>query len=899
MPPLHQFTTKAKEAIKKAHELAIERGQNNVNAMHLLAALLAQEESNVVALLDRLEIDTVLLTDSVLESIEVADGHNTVAPSYQMFLTGDLAQTIEHSLKIATEMKDNFVSTEHLFIALLDIKNQASELLDQFKIDRIALVKAIQEFRTNKNTDGNINKKMRMLSKYTRNLTKLAREDKLDPVIGRDSEILRIMQILSRRTKNNPILLGEPGTGKTAIVEGLANRIAKGDVSESLKDKEIVSLDIGSLLAGTKYRGEFEERVKNILKEVEKAEGRIILFIDEIHTIVGAGAIDQNGDFAQLLKPALARGELRALGATTLKEYQKYIEKDPALARRFQPVYVDEPSPQDAIAILRGLKEKYELYHSVHITDDAIVSAVNFSIRYITNRQLPDKAIDLLDEACSALRMTLENKPTVLEESHRKIMRLEIEREALRKDIEKSAEKGSELKTAKTRIKSIEAEIANVQEQTQELETKWMTEKTLLQEISKIKKDLETLRLEAESAEARADLGRAAEIRYGHLPTLQKELEAKMSRLKKLQKSRRILKEEITAEDIAEVVARWTGVPLTKMLEQEREKLMHMEDELHKRVVGQQEAIEKIAHVVRRNRAGIGDPNRPIGSFLFLGPTGVGKTELTKTLAEFMFNDDRALIRVDMSEYMERHSVSKLIGSPPGYVGHDESGQLTEAVRHRPYAVILFDEIEKAHPEVFNVLLQVLDDGRLTDAKGRVINFKNSIIVMTSNIGSEYIQKMETIGFHNNTEEKEYVQTKEKVEDALKEHFRPEFLNRIDEIVVFDILSPEAIKQIVSIRINVVLSRLAEKGIIVTVGEDALSYLAKVGYNPHYGARPLNRLIQTKILNPIAERIIARTINEGDTVDVSMNGEETIVSVSTKKHRRISSFARNKEVHTS
>jgi ATP-dependent Clp protease ATP-binding subunit ClpB len=884
MPPLNQFTTKAKEAIKRAHELAIERGQNNVNTMHLLASLLVQEDSNVITLLDRLEVDTTLLTDSVLESIEAVETQTTVAPSYQMFLTGDLAQAIEHSLKVAAEMKDTFVSTEHLFIALLDIKNQASELLDQFKIERPTLIETVLEFRTNKNPEHG-NKKMRMLSKYTRNLTKMAREDKLDPVIGRDTEIMRIMQILSRRTKNNPILLGEPGTGKTAIVEGLANRIAKGDVSESLKDKEIVSLDIGSLLAGTKYRGEFEERVKNILKEVEKADGKIILFIDEIHNIVGAGAVDQNGDFAQLLKPALARGELRALGATTLKEYQKHIEKDPALARRFQPVYVDEPNQQDAIAILRGLKEKYELYHSVHITDDAIVAAVQFSIRYITNRQLPDKAIDLLDEACSALRMTLENKPAILEEAQRKIMRLEIEREALRKDIEKATGKANELKTAKIRIKAIEADIADVQERTKELETKWLTEKTLLQEISKIKKDLETLRLEAESAEARADLGRAAEIRYGHLPTLQKELEGKMGRLKKLQKSRRILKEEITQEDIAEVVARWTGVPLTKMLEQEREKLMQMEGQLHKRVVGQQEAIEKISHVVRRNRAGIGDPNRPIGSFLFLGPTGVGKTELTKALAEFMFNDDKALIRVDMSEYMERHSVSKLIGSPPGYVGHDESGQLTEAVRHRPYSVILFDEIEKAHPEVFNVLLQVLDDGRLT---GRVVNFKNSIIIMTSNIGSEFIQKMETIGFHNNNEEREYVQTKEKVEGALKDHFRPEFLNRIDEIIVFDILSPESIKEIVGIRAAAVLSRLAEKGITVTMTDETLSYLARVGYNPHYGARPLNRLIQNKILNPIAERIIARTINDGDTVTVSMNGEETIVSVHSKK--RLSSF---------
>lgn len=896
IPPLNQFTTKAKETIKRAHELAIERGQNSVSTLHLLTALLVQEESNIISLLERLDIDTILLTDSVLEGIETVEGSTTVAPSYQMFLTADLAQVIEQSLKVAAEMKDNFVSTEHLFVALLDSTNQATELLNRFKIDRKALVNAVQEYRTNKGVDTGASKKMRMLSKYTRNLTALAREDKLDPVIGRDSEIMRIMQILSRRTKNNPILLGEPGTGKTAVVEGLANRIAKGDVSESLKDKEIVSLDIGSLLAGTKYRGEFEERIKNILKEVERAEGKIILFIDEIHNIVGAGTSEGTGDLAQLLKPALARGELRAIGATTLKEYQKYIEKDPALARRFQPVFVEEPTPDDTIAILRGLKEKYELYHGVHITDDAIVAAVTLSTRYITNRFLPDKAIDLLDEASSALRMTLENKPTILEEAHRKIMRLEIEREALRKDIE--AQTG--VKVAKDRIKDIEAEIANVTEKTKELEMKWKNEKSTLQDIGKIKKDLDTLRIEAEGAEMRADLGRAAEIRYGHIPMLQKDLETKALKLKKLQKTRRVLKEEITAEDIAEVVARWTGVPLTKMLEEEREKLVHMEAELNKRVVGQNEAIEKIANVIRRNRAGIGDPNRPIGSFLFLGPTGVGKTELTKTLAEFMFNDEKALIRVDMSEYMERHSVSKLIGSPPGYVGHDESGQLTESVRHRPYSVVLFDEVEKAHPEVFNVLLQVLDEGHLRDAKGRLVNFKNTVIVMTSNIGSQFIEKMETIGFHTHTQEGEYGQMKEKVEGALKDYFRPEFLNRIDEIVVFDILSEAAIKDIVQLRINTVLKRLLEKGITVSIKDDALSYLARVGYNPHYGARPLNRLIQTKILNPIATRIIDRSIGDGDSVSVSMDGDNVVVSASLKHKKRASSFTdRKKEVSTS
>ncbi len=876
MPNFHRFTIKAQEALQNAQELAASKNHGELKALHLLMALLTDESSLVIPIVTRAGVNVDLLRDDIEEALDAMPKLTNMANVSQLYLSQELMRLLDQAAKIAAQEKDEFVSCEHLLLAILEVPSTASHLVERAGLRREMAMKIFTELRgTTRVVDETPETKFQVLEKYAINISEKARKGELDPVIGREDELTRLMQVLSRRTKNNPVLIGEPGVGKTAIVEGLAQRIISGDVPEPLKNKEILMMDLGSLVAGTKFRGEFEDRLKAFVKEVQASAGKIILFIDEIHTIVGVGAAEGAMDASNLLKPPLARGELHAIGATTIREYQRYIEKDPALERRFQPIMVDEPSIEDSIAILRGLKEKYEIHHGLRISDEAIVEAVNLSARYITDRFLPDKAVDLIDEAAAARRLESESLPKEIARIRRDIARLEVERQALSK--EDKAKSGE-------RIAEIDAELGELRQKNDGLSGKWQNEKTKIEKLHALRQKIENLRREAEVMEREGNLERVAEIRYGELPLAQKDFD-KFERSNfgakrtKKEAGDQFLKEAVDREDVAAVVSTWTGIPLARMLETETDKLVKIEDHLKDRVIGQDEAVTAAANALRRARAGLADSGRPLGSFMFLGPTGVGKTELARALAEFMFNDEKALVRIDMSEYMERHAVSRLVGSPPGYVGHEEGGQLTEVVRHRPYSVILFDEIEKAHPEVFNLLLQVLDNGRLTDSKGKVVNFKNTIIIMTSNVGSEYMRAMSTLGFSSSEsaagEQEGY---RSKVMDSLRNNFRPEFLNRIDEIVIFNPLTRENIESIVDIQLRQIEDRLKERGITLTIDKSAKKHLAEEGFDPEFGARPLRRLIQKVILDRLADKIIRGELKDGGKVKVNYKADALVFS---------------------
>jgi ATP-dependent Clp protease ATP-binding subunit ClpB len=850
---LNKLTRKSQEALQSAQELARSRNQQLVEPAHLLFALLSDPQGVVYPLLQKLGQSPRALRDRAEELLDRIP--KVYGPEQELFLSAATRHVMERAFSEAEALTDEYVSTEHLFLALMEAAPEVAKLLAEVGIKRDAVLAALSEIRGRQRvTDQNPEEKYQALERYGRDLTDLARQGKLDPVIGRDDEIRRVIQVLSRRTKNNPVLIGEPGVGKTAIVEGLAQRIVAGDVPEGLKDKRVVALDIGALVAGSKYRGEFEERFKAVLREISESDGQIITFIDELHTVVGAGAAEGAVDAGNMLKPMLARGELRAIGATTLDEYRKNVEKDPALERRFQPILVGEPSVADTIAILRGLKERYEVHHGVRIQDAALVAASMLSDRYVTGRFLPDKAIDLIDEAASRLRIEIDSMPVEIDEVERRIKQLEIERAALKRETDTAS---------KERLQKLEQELADLQERSTGMKAHWQQEKEFIDRIRRLKADIEAARMEGERASREGDLQRASEIQYGQIPELQKQLDQANEDLAKLQADQKMLKEEVDEEDVAEVVSKWTGIPVSRLMEGEVSKLVNMEEGLHQRVVDQTEAVAAVSNAIRRARAGLSDPNRPIGSFVFLGPTGVGKTELARALAEFLFDDERAMIRIDMSEYQERHTVSRLIGAPPGYVGYEEGGQLTEAVRRRPYSVVLLDEIEKAHQDAFNVLLQLLDDGRLTDGQGRTVDFKNTVVVMTSNIGSQYFFMA---GLSPD-------QQRDRVMEDVRQTFRPEFLNRVDEIIVFQPLGKDEIAGIVDIQLLLLQRRLTERKLTVTLTPAAREYLATAGFDPAYGARPLKRLIQREVQDALAMKLLSGEVREGEHIEVDRDGE--------------------------